>query len=51
MKDKMPFKMYKITFFPEKNNQKICVPTLPKLFRPVTQNTHIFYLALHKVWM
>ena len=31
-------------FFPEK---KICVPTL-KIFRPVTQNTFFFYLALLK---
>ena len=30
--------MHKIIFFPE----KICVPTLPKIFRPVTQNTSIF---------
>ena len=38
----LPFKMHKILFFPEKN----CVPTLPKIFHPVTQNTLIFYLAL-----
>ena len=25
---------------------KICVPTLPKIFRPITRNTLIFYLAL-----
>ena len=44
----MPFKMYKILFFPEKeNNQKnICVPTLPKIFRPATQNTLIFLFGL-----
>ena len=35
--------MHKIIIFPEK---KICVPTLPKLFRPIIQNTLIFYLAL-----
>ena len=29
--------------------KKICVPTLPKIFRPVTQNTLIFYLALFVV--
>ena len=34
--------MHKIIFFPK----KICVPTLPKIFRPVTRNTLIFYLAL-----
>ena len=27
--------------FLEKNDkEKICVPTLPKIFRPITQNTH-----------
>ena len=26
--------------------KKICVPTLPKIFRPVTRNTLIFYLAI-----
>ena len=31
--------MHKIIFFPEK---KICVPTLPKFFRPVTWNTYLF---------
>ena len=30
-----PFKMHKIIYF----------PTLPNIFRPVTQNTLIFYLA------
>ena len=36
--------MHKIIFlFPEKKN--ICVPTLPKISRPVTRNTLIFYLA------
>ena len=34
-------------FFPEKKIiEKNCVPTLPKIFRPVTLNTLIFYLAL-----
>ena len=45
----MPFKMHKIIFFfkKKKNNQKIiCVPTLPKIFRPVTQNTLIFIFGL-----
>ena len=32
-----------ILFFPEK---KTCVHTLPKIFRPVTRNTLIFYFAL-----
>ena len=43
----MPFKMLKIEyFFPEKNDEKkICVPNLPKIFRTITQNTLIFYLA------
>ena len=36
-------KCIKIKFFPDK---KKSVPTLPKIFRPVTGNTLIFYLAL-----
>ena len=44
LKGEMPFKMYVIIFFFEKK-KKICMPTLPKFFRPVTGNTHIFYLA------
>ena len=37
----MPFEMHK-----KKNSaKKMCVPTLPKIFTPVTCNTHIFYLA------
>ena len=35
---KMPFKMHKIIFFP----QKMCVPTLPQIFQTVTRNTLIF---------
>ena len=47
LKGKMPFKMHKIMFFPEnKNNFKKFVPTLPKIFRPVTRNTFFYYLAL-----
>ena len=38
----MPFKMHKIILFPEKNIKRICVPTLPKMFRPVTRNTLFF---------
>ena len=34
-------KCIKFYFFPEK---KICVPTLPKSFRPVTRNILIFFL-------
>ena len=33
----MPFKMHKIVFFPPKKFKK-CVPTVPKIFRPVTRN-------------
>ena len=29
-----------------KCQKKICVPALPKIFRPVTRNTLIFYSAL-----
>ena len=45
LKGKMPFKMHKIMFFPEKKITKkiICVPTLPKIFRPVTLNTHFLF--------
>ena len=44
LKGEMPFKMHKIIIiFPEK---KICVPTLPKIFRPVTRNTLIFLFGL-----
>ena len=38
LKGEMPFKMHKLYFFPEKKY----VPTLPKIFRPVTQNTPIW---------
>ena len=40
LQGKMPFKMHQI-----KLKKNICVPTLLKIFRPVTQNTLIFYLA------
>ena len=36
--------MHKIIFFPEK---KTCVPTLPKMLRPVTKTHLFFYLALY----
>ena len=45
----MPFKMHKIIFFQEKKYlKKICMPTLPKIFRHVTQNTliHLFGLSI-----
>ena len=35
--------MHKIIYFFQK---KICVPTLPKIFRPVTPNTHTFLFGL-----
>ena len=38
--------MHKIIFFSRKKViKKICVPTLPKIFRPVSRNTLFFYLA------
>ena len=43
LKGKMPFKMHKIIFFSRK---KIYVRTLPKSFRPITQNTLIFLFGL-----
>ena len=42
-----PFKMHKIIFFSrKKNNQKICVPTLPKFSDPLPETQLNFYLAL-----
>ena len=35
--------MHKTIFFPEKKN--VCVPTLPKIFRPVTRNTLILLVG------
>ena len=40
LKGEMPFKMYKIIFFSRKNNYK----KKYKIFRPVTRNSHIFYI-------
>ena len=46
----MPFKMHKIIFFSGKKKylkkKIICAdPTLPKIFRPVTLNTLIFFIG------
>ena len=38
----MPFKMHKITLFPE----KICVHTIPKTFPTIIRSTHIFLFGL-----
>ena len=40
LKGKMPLKMHKIIFFFQKKN----VPTLPIIFRPVTQHIYLFGL-------
>ena len=43
--------MHKIIFFPEKSDyKKICVPTVPKIFRHVTGNTLIFFLFGLIIW-
>ena len=43
----MPFEVHKTILFSRKNNKKkICVPTLPKIYRPVTRNTLIFLFGL-----
>ena len=44
----LPFQMHKIIIFQEKKiiEIKICMPTLPKVFRPVTRNTLIFLFGL-----
>ena len=44
LKGVMPFKMHKIILFYGKNY--ICVPTLYKMYRPVTRNTLIFLFGL-----
>ena len=48
LKGKMPYKMHKIIFFPEKKMKKICVSTQHKIFRPVTRNTFIFLFGLKR---
>ena len=47
----MPFKMHKIIKKRSRKNikKKICVPTLPKIFRPVTRNTLIFLFGLNSI--
>ena len=42
-----------LCIFPEKkNNQnKICVPTLPKMFRPVTRDTLVVFLSLKIIFI
>ena len=44
----MPFKRHKILFFSRKKNnlKKICLPSLPKMFRSVTGSTLIFLFGL-----
>ena len=43
LKSEMPFKWI-ILFFSRKTVKKICVPTLTKVFWPVTRNTLIFFI-------
>ena len=43
LKGEMPFKMHKMLF---SSRKKICVPILPKIFRPVTRNIHFTFLYL-----
>ena len=44
---RMPFKIHKIIFFPEKKNiKKMCVPTQPKISDPLSETHLFFYLAL-----
>ena len=39
----MPFKMHKIIFVKKKIIKEKCVPTLPEMFRSVTQNTLLYF--------
>ena len=48
LKGEMPFKMHKIIFQEKKIKKKRCVPTLLKIFRPVTRNTLSFSFGLSK---
>ena len=45
LESKMPFKMQKIIFFFSNEKINICVPTQPKIFRPVTRKTLFALLA------
>ena len=47
LKGKMPFKKHKIIFFFPELKKKICVPTLPKIFRPVTRTHTYFFIWSH----
>ena len=47
----MPFKMHKIIFFSRKKNEKKCVPNLPQISRPVTQNTPILLFGLGYLYL
>ena len=40
-----------IFFSRKKNIKKLCVPTLPKIFRPVTQNTLTILFGLIKAFV
>ena len=40
-------KCVKLYFFRKKKSKKLCVPILPKIFRPVTLNTLIFLFGLY----
>ena len=45
------FKMHKKNFFPEKKLlKKICVPSLPKIFRPVTRYPKHTYFLFGFIW-
>ena len=39
LKGEMHFKMHYLFFFRKKIFKKMCVPTLPEIFRPLTRNT------------
>ena len=49
LKGEMPFKMHKIKKISREKifKKKICVPTIPKIFRPVIPKTH-FFIWLNK---
>ena len=41
----MHFERHYFIFYRKNKKKKICLPTLPKIFRPVTRSTLIFYLT------